>query len=120
LAVPVLAGSASYAIAETLGWKSGLYLKLKDAHGFYGIITIATLIGLLINFTPIQPFQMLYYSAAFNGILAPPLVIIIVLLASDKSYMGRYRNRFISTVMGWIIAGIMGVCGVGLVAQWIF
>ncbi len=107
LAVPVLAGSASYAIAEAFGWKEGLYRKFKQAHGFYGVITIATLIGLLINFINIQPFQMLYYTAVLNGICAPPLLIIIMLISNDKGVMGKYTNSIISNVLGWMITFIM-------------
>lgn len=120
LGVPVLAGSASYAVAETLGWHSGLYRKPKDARGFYGILIVATLIGLLVNFTPIKPFEMLYYSAALNGILAPPLIVIILLLANDRSVMGKYRNRPVSNVLGWLIAGVMSLCALGLLAQAVF
>ena len=107
LAVPILAGSASYAIAETIGWKTGLYLKLKKAHGFYGVITIATLIGLLVNFTPITPFQMLYYAAVLNGICAPPLMIIILLIGNNEKIMGTHTNSKFSNLLGWTITGIM-------------
>ncbi len=107
LAVPILAGSASYAIAETIGWRTGLYLKLKKAHGFYGVITIATLVGLLVNFTPITPFQMLYYAAVLNGICAPPLMILILLIGNNKKIMGEHTNSRFSNLFGWTITGIM-------------
>ncbi|MBI2195422.1 MAG: divalent metal cation transporter [Candidatus Levybacteria bacterium] len=84
LAVPILAGSASYAVSEVFNWKEGLYRKFTQAHGFYGVITIATLIGLLVNFTPIAPFTMLYYTAILNGLAAPPLMILIMLVAHNK------------------------------------
>ncbi|OGF28375.1 iron transporter [Candidatus Falkowbacteria bacterium RIFOXYA2_FULL_47_9] len=100
LAVPVLAGSASYALAEAFGWREGLYLKLKQAHGFYGVITIATLLGLLINFTPITSFEMLYYTAILNGIVAPPLMIIIMLISNNKKIMGKHTNTRVSNVLG--------------------
>ncbi|MDD5251182.1 MAG: Nramp family divalent metal transporter [Patescibacteria group bacterium] len=120
LAVPVLAGSASYAVAETLGWRSGLYRRLKDAHGFYGVITVATLFGLLVNFMAIPPFQLLYYTAILNGMLAAPLMVIILLIANDPEVMGPYRNRRWSNVFGWIITGIMGFCSLALLGQLIF
>ena len=107
LAVPILAGSASYAISETIGWREGLYLKFKRAHGFYGIITLATLFGLLVNFTPIKPFQMLYYSAVFNGICAPPLLMLILFIGNDKKIMGDHTNSLFSNVMGWTITLFM-------------
>ncbi len=111
LAVPVLAGSASYAVAEAVGWKGGLYRKLKDAHGFYGVITLATLVGLLVNFLGIPPFKMLYYTAILNGLAAPPLMILILLISNNKKIMGNYTNGLISNVLGWTIAGIMTVAG---------
>ena len=100
LSVPILAGSASYALAEALGWREGLYRKLKQAHGFYGAITIATLIGLLVNFLHIPPFQMLYYTAVLNGIAAPPLIILILLISNNKKIMGEYTNKFFTNFFG--------------------
>lgn len=117
LAVPILAGSASYAVAETVGWKAGLYLKPKKAHGFYGVIAIATLVGLLVNFSPIEPFQLLYYTAVINGVCAPPLLLLIVLIGNNKSIMGKYTNSFFTNVMGLIITLIMFVSSVVLLWQ---
>jgi NRAMP (natural resistance-associated macrophage protein)-like metal ion transporter len=115
LAVPVLAGSAAYALSEAFTWKEGLYLKMKQAHGFYGIITVATLTGLLINFTHIPHFKMLYYSAVLNGILAPPLMVLILLIGNNKKIMGKYVNGKASNVFGWVITAVMGVCAVAMV-----
>lgn len=112
LAVPILAGSASYAIAESVGWREGLYLKLKQAHGFYGVITIATIIGLIINFTSIKPFDMLYYTAVLNGVIAPPLMIIIMLISNNEKIMGRFTNKGWSNFLGWTITGVMSVAAV--------
>ncbi len=114
LAVPVLAGSASYAIAEALGWKEGLYRKLTQAHGFYGVITVATLIGLLVNFTSIKPFQMLYYTAVLNGVCAPPLMVLIMLIGNNRTIMGKHTNSRLANVAGWVITGAMGAAAVGL------
>ncbi|MFA6551233.1 MAG: divalent metal cation transporter [Patescibacteria group bacterium] len=114
LGVPVLAGSASYAIAETLGWKEGLYRKFKQAHGFYGIITIATLFGLLINFVSIPPFKVLYYSAVLNGLVAPPLMILILLIASNKKIMGKRTNSFFLSSLGWVITSFMTIVAIML------
>ncbi|HVT01312.1 MAG TPA: divalent metal cation transporter [Patescibacteria group bacterium] len=119
LAVPVLAGSAAYAISESFKWKAGLGLKLKRAHGFYGVITLATLVGLIVNFTPIRPFQMLYYTAIINGIVAPPLLVIILLISNNKKIMGEHTNSKFSNIMGIIIAIIM-FASVGLLLLNIF
>jgi len=110
----VLAGSASYAVAETLGWRSGLYRKLKDAHGFYGIITIATLLGLLVNFSGIPPFRMLYYAAALNGIIAPPLMVVILLIAGNRAIMGRRANGPWSKALGWTVTVLMAAASIAL------
>ena len=114
LAVPVLAGSASYAAAETLGWRSGLYRKFKEAHGFYGIITIATLIGILINFMGIPPFRLLYYAAALNGVIAPVLMALILLVAGNKLIMGRHVNGPLAKIFGWTATAAMFAASVAL------
>jgi NRAMP (natural resistance-associated macrophage protein)-like metal ion transporter len=100
LAVPVLSASASYALSEALRWKNGLYKQLHEAHGFYGAITIATLIGLLINFVGINPIKALYLTAVLNGIVTPPLIAIILLVANDKRTMGRWTNGRWSNIFG--------------------
>jgi Mn2+/Fe2+ NRAMP family transporter len=107
MAVPVLAGAGSYAISEALGWKEGLYRKFTQAHGFYGVMTFATLIGILINFTPIKPIQMLVYAAALNAILAPFLIILIIIVSNNKKIMGEHTNSMISNILGLLITGLM-------------
>ena len=116
LAVPVLAGSASYAVAETLGWHSGLYRKLHDAHGFYGVITIATLVGIMINFMGIPPFRLLYYAAALNGVIAPVLMALILLIAGNKLIMGRHVNGAFAKFFGWVATAAMFAASVALFA----
>ncbi len=98
LSVPVLSGSASYAVAEAMSWKEGLNLKLKKAHGFYGVITIATLIGLLINFIGIDPVKALIFTAVFNGIIAVPLVFLVGKIAASEKIMGEYKSRKLSKI----------------------
>ena len=120
LAVPVLAGSASYALAETFNMKEGLYRKFKQAHGFYGVITLATIIGLIINFTSIPPFKVLYYTAILNGLAAPPLLVMIMLISNNKKVLGNYTNNNLSNYLGWIITGIMGLCAIALIASLFF
>jgi hypothetical protein len=115
LAVPILAGSASYALAETFNWKAGLGKKFNQAKAFYVIIIISTLVGVLINFTPIRPFQMLYYTAILNGICAPPLLILIMLISRNKKIMGQYTNSRLSNTMGWIIAVVMSLAAIALI-----
>ncbi len=112
LALPVLAGSASYAISEAFGWKFGLSLKFSGAKAFYGVIIIATLIGLLVNLTPIKPFQMLYYSAMLNGICAPPLMVLILIISNNKKIMGSRTNPVFANILGITITIIMTIAAV--------
>jgi NRAMP (natural resistance-associated macrophage protein)-like metal ion transporter len=107
LAVPVLAGSASYALAESFRWKEGLYLKLYQAHGFYAAITIATILGLVVNFVHIQPFKMLYYAAILNGISAPPILVLVLLISNNGKIMGKRTNSLFANITGWSITLIM-------------
>ena len=112
LALPILAGSASYAVSESFGWREGLYQKFERAHGFYGVITIATLIGLLINFIGIDPILALYYSAVINGIIAPPLIIMILFIANNKKIMGERTNSLFLNILGALTVFIMGLSAI--------
>ena len=114
LAVPVLAGSAGYAVAEAFGWKEGLGEKFKNAHGFYGIIALATLVGFFVNFTDIGAMTMLYYAAILNGLLAPPLIIIILYIGNNKKILGEHTNSKRSNVLGVVIAAVMGMIALAL------
>jgi NRAMP (natural resistance-associated macrophage protein)-like metal ion transporter len=109
LAVPVLAGSAAYALSESFRWKEGLYRKLKDAYSFYGIIILSMGIGLLINFIGLDPIKALIYSAVFNGLIAPIILILIIQISSNEKIMGKWRNHSLITLMGWFITGLMTV-----------
>ncbi|MDQ5962397.1 MAG: hypothetical protein QG653_204 [Patescibacteria group bacterium] len=109
LAVPVLAGSAAYALSEAFGWKAGLGRTFHEAPAFYLVIIVATLIGVLINFLPINPITMLYYAAALNGILAPPLMALILLIGNNKKILGERTNSLLSNILGWTITGIMAL-----------
>lgn len=102
LAVPVLSGSAAYAVSEAVNWKSGLNLKLKRAHGFYGIITIATIIGLIINFIGINPVKALVYSAVLNGVAAVPLIFLIIKISASDQIMGKFKSGALSKIILWI------------------
>jgi NRAMP (natural resistance-associated macrophage protein)-like metal ion transporter len=99
LAVPVLAGSASYALSEALNWNEGLHLKIKKAYGFYGVIIGATLIGLLINFIGIDPIKALVFTAVFNGIAAVPLIFIIIKISGNNKIMGEYKSGKLSKTL---------------------
>ncbi len=115
LAVPILAGSASYALSESFGWKLGLYRRLREANAFYGIIIIATGIGLLINLLGFDPIKVLIYSAVFNGLISPVVLILIVLLSGNAKIMGRWVNGRITTVLGWLTVALMTVAGVATI-----
>ena len=115
LAIPVLAGSSSYAISEALGRRQGLNNKLKDAYTFYGVIIISMLIGLGINFLGINPIKALIYSAVANGIVAPVVLTLILLLASDKKIMGEWVNGRFVKLVGWGIVTLMAAAGAAAV-----
>ncbi len=114
LAVPILSASASYALSETLNWKEGLNLKLKKAHGFYGVITIATLIGLSINFIGINPIKALIFAAVLNGVAAVPLLFIIARVAQNGKIMGAYRSGTLSITFVWATFILMGVSAIAM------
>lgn len=101
LAVPVLAGSSAYAISEAAGWREGLYRKFKRAVGFYGIIIVATLAGLGMNFLGIDPIKALVFTAVFNGVSAVPLLILIAKIGNNTSVMGEYKNGRLSNIGVW-------------------
>lgn len=116
LAVPVLAGSAGYAVAEACGWKAGLGKRFGQAPGFYLVISAVTVIGLLVNLLPFGSMTLLYYSAIANGVLAPPLMIIILLLANDRRVMGQRTNGALANFLGVIITVAMGAAGIATIA----
>ena len=115
LAIPVLAGSASYAISESFGWKEGLYRKLKEARAFYGIITLSIVIGIIINFIGIDPIKALIYSAIANGIVAPIILIFIVHISGSHKIMGHYKNSKIGNIIGWITTILMGITAIAAI-----
>ena len=108
LAVPVLASSAAYAVAEAFGWPEGLERRWYEAKRFYAIIAIATLVGTGLDFTAIDPMKALYWSAVINGVVAVPIMVGLMLLASKKSVMGRFTSGLKTTWLGWGGVGVMG------------
>jgi NRAMP (natural resistance-associated macrophage protein)-like metal ion transporter len=114
LAVPVLAGSASYALSEAFGWKEGLYRKFQKAHGFYGIITMATLAGLMINFIGIDPVKALVFTAVFNGVASVPLIFLLAKIGRREDIMGEYRSKTLSHALVWMTFGAMALASVAM------
>jgi NRAMP (natural resistance-associated macrophage protein)-like metal ion transporter len=109
LAVPVLAGSAAYAVSESFDWQSGMDRKLTEAFGFYGIIGIATAGGVALNFTHLDPMRALLWSAEINGIIAVPIMAIMMMLASRKDVMGSFVIRPRLRRLGWVATAVMAV-----------
>ena len=112
IGVPVLAGSAAYAFAEAIGWKSGLERRAADARGFYGVIALSVLAALVIQYSPISPMKALFWSAVINGVVAVPLLVVITLIASKKSVMGAFTASRPIVILGWITTAVMGVAAV--------
>lgn len=111
LAIPVLAGSSSYALAESFKWREGLYRSLRQAYAFYGVLIISMAVGLFLNFVGLDPIKALIYSAVANGIVAPIVLVLIVILASNRKLMGEWVNRPHIKWLGWLITTIMVVAG---------
>ncbi len=118
LAVPVLAGSAAYAVAESRRWPIGLGLPLAEARGFYGILAAATLIGVAIDFSDVDPIKALLFSAVVNGVIAVPIMAVLMLLARMPDVMGPFRVSRRLQVLGWIATAIMAAAVVAMFATW--
>ncbi len=114
LAVPVLAGSAAYAVVESFDWSSGLDKKLHEAKEFYGIIAFATVGGVLLNFTPIDPIKALFWSAVINGVIALPIMIVMMLLGSNPKVMGRWVIGKRLRWLGWLATLVMLIAVVAM------
>jgi Mn2+/Fe2+ NRAMP family transporter len=112
LAIPVLAGSAAYGVAEAFGWAEGLGKRAANARGFYAVIALATLVGLFLNFLGINPITALVYTAIINGVVAVPLLVLILLVANNRAIMGEYTNGRLSNVIGVLTALFMGLAAV--------
>jgi NRAMP (natural resistance-associated macrophage protein)-like metal ion transporter len=109
LAVPVLAGSTAYAVAETLGWREGLGRRISQARAFYAVIAVSILVGVGMNFVGVGPIRALYLAAILNGVAAPPLLLLIVLLARSKEVLGRHRSGLLSQLLVAGAAVVMAV-----------
>jgi NRAMP (natural resistance-associated macrophage protein)-like metal ion transporter len=118
LAVPVLAGSAAYAVAETFRWRRGLDRKLREARGFYAIVALATLGGIALTFSPIDPIKALFWSAVINGVISVPVLIVMMLLAGNAEVMGKFVSSPRLKFVGWLATAVMAaaVCAMLLSA----
>ena len=115
LAIPVLAGSASYAMSEAFNWKTGLYRKLKQATSFYGVIIIAMILGIILNFVGIDPIKALIYSAVLNGIISPVILFLIVRISGSDEIMGKYKTKKVGNLIGWFTVVLLSVVSIGTI-----
>ena len=118
LAVPILAGSAAYAGAEAFRWRIGLGLPLTKARGFYALLTIATLLGVALNFTSIDPIRALFWSAVINGIIAVPIMAVMMLLAVKPEVMGPFVITRRLRILGWLATTVMALVVLAMIATW--
>jgi NRAMP (natural resistance-associated macrophage protein)-like metal ion transporter len=119
LAVPILTGSAAYAVSEAFGWRFGLNQNPARAKQFYAIIVIATLLGMLINFVGINPIDALFWTAVINGFMAPPLLVLIMVIANNRTIMGRRVNGVWTNLLGGAATLAMSAAAVILVVNWL-
>lgn len=120
LAVPVLAGSTAYAVSETFGWTEGLNRRPREAKAFYGVIALATGGGVLLNFTELDPVRALYWSAVVNGILAAPLMTVMMLIGTNRRAMGRLGLSPLAVIAGWVATAVMAAASVAFLAFSLF
>ena len=113
LAVPVLAGSAAYAVCEAFRWTQGLDHRLREAKAFYATITVATLLGAVLNFTALDPVKALYWAAVVNGVLAAPVMAVMMIIAGNPRIMGRLTLPWSMTVVGWLATAVMLLATIG-------
>lgn len=118
LAVPILTGSSAYAVAEAFGWKHGLDRRPTRAKEFYLLIAASTLLGMLMNFVGINPIKALFWTAVINGLLAPPLLVLIMLVCNNKKAMGPRMNGRRLNFLGWATTAIMSAAAVALIVSW--
>lgn len=120
LAIPILAGSASYAVSESFGWKEGLYLRFRQGIYFYGVIIFSMLIGLVLNFVGINPIKALIYAAVANGLVAPVILILIVMIASNRKIMNSHHNSPFVKFLGWAVVSLMIVAGIATIISFFY
>ena len=118
LAVPVLAGSAAYAVADVFQWRSGLDHTLSEAKGFYGVLIAATLVGTLIDFSALDPIKALVWSAVVNGVVAVPIMFVMMRLGSNRTILGDYTLSLRHRILGWFATFVMFAAVVAMVYSW--
>ncbi|HEX3887904.1 MAG TPA: divalent metal cation transporter [Phenylobacterium sp.] len=118
LALPVLAGSSAFAMGEAFGWHVGLARKPHRAQLFYSTIALATLIGVLLNYSPIDPIKALFWSAVINGVVAVPVMALMMHLSSHKQAMGDFKLHWGLQTVGWLSTAVMAAAAIGLFATW--
>ena len=118
LAVPVLAGSAAYAVAEAFGWRGSLALKPKEARGFYAIIAGATVLGAILALSPIDPIRMLFWTAVINGVVAVPVMVVMMALVSSRAVMGEVVAGPLLRIGGWTATLVMAAVVIAMLATW--
>jgi Mn2+/Fe2+ NRAMP family transporter len=119
LAIPVLAGSAAYAVAEGRRWPVGLAREPREAAAFYASLAVATVLGIVLNFTPIDPIKALYWSAVINGVVAVPVMVILMLMTAESRIMGDFTVKGPLRIMGWLATIAMAASVAGMAATWL-
>jgi Mn2+/Fe2+ NRAMP family transporter len=118
IGVPVLAGSSAYAVAEAAVWPGSLADRGNRAREFYGVIAVGLALGLALNYAGLNAVSMLFWAAVLNGVLAPPLIIIVLLLTSNPAIMGTRSNPRWLAALGWITVGVMTLASAAMFATW--
>ena len=116
LALPVLSGSAAYAVGEAMGWPVGLASQPSKAKAFYVTIAVATFIGGALNFTPIDPVKALFWSAVVNGVVAVPIMVMTMRMATSQKIMGKFHVRGLLRILGWVATLTMAAAALGMFA----
>jgi len=119
LAVPVMTTGAAYDLAQTLGWRSSLHANPREAKAFYALIAGFTLLAVLLNSLGFNPMKALVYAGIVQGFSTPPLMLIIILMTSDRSLMGEKVNGFWLNVLSWLTVAAMLAASIGLVVSWL-
>ena len=114
LGVPVLVGSSAYAIAEAAPWKGSLDRRPQGARRFYAVVALAMAIGLVLNYVGLDAIRMLFWTAVINGVLSPPLILLVILLTSDPTVMGERTNSPLLRGLGWVTFVVMAAAALGM------
>jgi Mn2+/Fe2+ NRAMP family transporter len=115
LGIPALAGSAAYAAAEAMHWRGSLDDRPRVAKKFYGVLAAAVALGLALNYLKINAVKMLFYAAVVNGVLAPPLIVLVTMLTSDEKVMGTRVNPWLLKWAGWVTAAVMAAATIAMI-----